>query len=52
KIFEPFNTSKESGTGLGLVVCKRIIESFDGEIQISSKEKKGTRVNIILPLME
>ncbi|MEK5380090.1 ATP-binding protein [Niallia sp. FSL W8-0635] len=52
KIFEPFNTSKESGTGLGLVVCKRIIESFDGEIQISSREKKGTRVNIILPLME
>lgn len=52
KIFEPFNTSKESGTGLGLVVCKRIIESFDGEIQISSREKKGTRVNIILPLID
>lgn len=52
KIFEPFNTSKETGTGLGLVVCKRIVESFDGEIHISSREKKGTKVNIILPIME
>lgn len=52
KIFEPFHTSKETGTGLGLVVCKRIIESFNGEIHISSREKKGTKVNIILPIME
>jgi len=51
KIFLPFNTSKDTGTGLGLVVCKRIIESFNGEIHITSKSNKGTKVEIILPLL-
>lgn len=50
KLFEPFYTSKNSGTGLGLVVCRRIIQSFDGEIYLSSVENKGTKVDIILPI--
>lgn len=50
KIFQPFFTSKDSGTGLGLVVCRRIIESFQGEIAITSKESVGTEVVISLPL--
>ncbi|EKN66428.1 histidine kinase phosphorylating Spo0A [Neobacillus bataviensis LMG 21833] len=50
KIFLPFYTSKETGTGLGLVICKRIINSFGGSIQIESKEKIGTTVRIILPI--
>jgi two-component system, sporulation sensor kinase D len=50
KLFEPFYTSKTTGTGLGLIVCKRIIQSFNGEIFISSKEMKGTKVDILLPL--
>ncbi|MCE4048494.1 MULTISPECIES: PAS domain-containing sensor histidine kinase [Bacillaceae] len=50
KLFEPFYTSKSSGTGLGLVVCRRIIQSFNGEIYLSSVENKGTKVDIILPL--
>ena len=50
KIFTPFYTSKETGTGLGLVVCRRILQSFNGDIQISSKENKGTKVLISLPL--
>lgn len=50
KIFEPFYTTKETGTGLGLIICQRIIQSFGGEIQISSKEKKGTTVKILLPI--
>jgi len=50
KLFEPFYTSKTSGTGLGLVVCRRIIQSFDGEIYVSSVENKGTKVDIILPI--
>jgi two-component system, sporulation sensor kinase D len=49
KIFEPFFTSKESGTGLGLVICKRIIDSFGGDIGIESKETVGTKVTITLP---
>ncbi|UQX56427.1 ATP-binding protein [Cytobacillus pseudoceanisediminis] len=50
KIFHPFYTSKETGTGLGLVVCRRILHSFGGEIFITSKETKGTHVDIFLPI--
>lgn len=50
KIFQPFYTSKDLGTGLGLVVCKRIVESFGGEIFITSKVDKGTQVDIFLPI--
>ncbi|MEH7344048.1 ATP-binding protein [Bacillus sp. JJ1532] len=50
KIFQPFYTSKDFGTGLGLVVCKRILHSFDGEIKISSTVNKGTVVDVILPI--
>lgn len=50
KIFNPFYTSKETGTGLGLVVCKRIIHSFNGDISINSKKGHGTTVSITLPI--
>lgn len=50
-IFKPFFTSKENGTGLGLVVCKRIVESFGGSIEIESEFGFGTAVNITLPLL-
>ncbi len=52
KLFKPFYTSKETGTGLGLVVCKRIIDSFGGTITIDSKINKGTTVTISLPVTE
>ncbi len=52
KVFQPFYTSKETGTGLGLVICKRIISSFGGNIEINSKEKVGTTVIISLPLIK
>ena len=50
KIFQPFYTSKETGTGLGLVVCKRIIHSFGGTIQVESQINTGTTFTIHLPL--
>ena len=49
KIFHPFYTSKDTGTGLGLVICKRIIESFNGKIEIMSNKNEGTTVHIKLP---
>ncbi|PEY35709.1 histidine kinase [Bacillus cereus] len=49
-LFHPFFTNKDTGTGLGLVICKRIIEMYDGQIVIDSKENKGTTVHIKLPL--
>ncbi|MDA7026218.1 ATP-binding protein [Bacillus sp. CLL-7-23] len=50
KIFQPFITSKEKGTGLGLVVCKRIISMYKGTIHIESEQRKGTTVTIKLPI--
>lgn len=49
QIGEPFFTTKEKGTGLGLMICKQIIESHKGELHIDSCDK-GTMVEIILPL--
>ena len=52
KVFDPFYTSKKEGTGLGLFVCKRIIESFNGTIKFPSKPQNGTTVTISLPLIK
>ncbi len=49
-IFEPFNTTKAKGTGLGLPVCKQIINLHNGEMDISSSYGKGTNVTIYLPI--
>ncbi len=42
KIFEPFYTTKEDGTGLGLYITKNIISSFGGSIRVVSSKGKGT----------
>lgn len=52
RIFQPFYTSKETGTGLGLVICKRIIESMDGKIELKSKLNEGTTIMIKLPIIQ
>lgn len=46
---EPFYTTKEKGTGLGLMVCYKIIEMHHGTIKIKSKLGQGTTVDIVLP---
>ncbi len=50
KIFNPFFSTKEQGTGLGLSVSKRLIELLGGRINITSKEGQGTEVLIQLPI--
>lgn len=48
--FNPFYTLKKDGSGLGLTVCKRIIEAYGGEIFIKSTPDEGTLVEVHLPL--
>lgn len=50
KIFEPFHTTKSYGTGLGLPIVKKIIESHHGKLSIQSEEGAGTTFLISLPL--
>ncbi|KAB7671666.1 ATP-binding protein [Bacillus sp. B1-b2] len=47
---EPFFTTKEKGTGLGLMTCYKIIESHNGRMSFCSELNKGTTVTIQLPL--
>jgi PAS domain S-box-containing protein len=49
KIFEPLYTTKTTGTGFGLSICKQIIENHQGHISLMSQVGQGTTVTIVLP---
>jgi two-component system, sporulation sensor kinase E len=49
KLFQPYFTTKSSGSGLGLLIVRRIVREHGGEIEIESNEGKGVRVTIHLP---
>ncbi len=50
KIFQPFFSLKEKGTGMGLAICQRIIDNHGGEILVDSTEGEGTTFSILLPI--
>ncbi|WP_342429461.1 ATP-binding protein [Neobacillus sp. FSL H8-0543] len=50
RLGEPFYTLKEKGTGLGLMICHKIIKQHHGSITFQSKMNEGTLVEIKLPL--
>ncbi len=52
RIFEPYHTTKKEGSGLGLMIVKRIIDDHGGEIEISSKLHEGSCFKIRLPRSE
>jgi two-component system sensor histidine kinase HydH len=49
RIFEPFFTTKARGTGLGLALCKKIVEEHNGKISVESVVGQGTSVTLSLP---
>ena len=49
KLFTPFFTTKEDGTGLGLVTSKKIIDAHNGQIRVDSEPGCGTQFSISLP---
>lgn len=49
RIFEPFFTTKKVGTGLGLAIVQKVIEGYNGKIDVLSSEGKGTTFIMTLP---
>jgi two-component system, sporulation sensor kinase E len=49
KLFQPYFTTKSSGSGLGLLIVRRIVREHGGEIEIESDEGQGVRFTIHLP---
>ena len=50
KVFDPFFTTKDRGTGMGLAIAYRIIESYKGRIVVESEGEQGTSFTIYLPV--
>ena len=49
RVFEPLFTTKEDGIGLGMPICKTIVEAHGGHLWAESPEGRGARFNLSLP---
>jgi len=52
RIFEPYYTTKEEGSGLGLMIVQRIVREHGGALEVESDVNRGTTVRIKLPIHE
>ena len=52
RVFEPYRTSKQTGSGLGLMIVQRIVDEHGGEIELASKPGVGTCFKVRLPRSE
>lgn len=52
RLFQPFTTTKSTGTGLGLALSKHLVEHYRGDLHVSSKTGQGVTVTVCLPAAE
>jgi signal transduction histidine kinase len=52
KMFQPFFTTKSSGMGMGLAICKTIVEAHGGQLTVSANNPHGMEFQITLPLYQ
>ncbi len=52
RVFEPYFTTKAGGSGLGLLIVRRIVREHGGELALESREGKGLTLTIRLPIFE
>jgi two-component system sensor histidine kinase HydH len=50
RVFDPYFTTKSSGTGLGLPIVQKIVEAHGGEIVLASEQGQGTTATVLLPM--
>ncbi len=48
-LFRPFYTTRERGVGMGLAICRRIVEEYGGSIAVETVPGKGSRFTVKLP---
>jgi signal transduction histidine kinase len=51
-IFEPFNSTKEDGLGIGLAFVSEVIKNHNGSIRVDSELGKGTAFTLLLPVYD
>ena len=52
RVFEPYFTTKSSGSGLGLLIVRRIVREHGGELALESSEGKGLTLTVRLPILD
>jgi PAS domain S-box-containing protein len=54
RIFQPFYSTKDGtqGLGLGLPICQKILERYDGRLEVESQKGRGTKVRLLLPFTD
>ena len=51
-LFAPFLTYKDSGTGIGLAIVKKIMENHQSKVQVESKVGQGTKFKLLFPIVD
>ena len=51
RLFRPFETTKQTGIGIGMFHCKMIVEAHRGRIEVESQLGKGTAFRVLLPVV-
>jgi hypothetical protein len=51
RLFQPFQTTKQKGFGIGLYQCRQIVEAHGGRIEVVSKPGEGTAFKVHLPAL-
>ena len=52
KVFLPFFSTREQGSGIGLSLCKEVVDAHGGTIELSNCAGKGLEVMVVLPICE